>query len=63
MNVHFDNCGQGFWEVIEKLRDDMYEDDFVTGAVNEFKKSKSDSISLPCKMALSCISSIPTKQY
>ena len=21
----------------------MYEDDFVTGAVNEFKKSKSDS--------------------
>ena len=27
LDVHFDNCGQEFREVAEKVRDDMYADD------------------------------------
>ena len=31
VDVHFDNCGQEFREVVEKVRDDMYVDDLLTG--------------------------------
>ena len=48
LDVHFDNCGHKFREVVEKVRDDMYVDDLVTGgeSINEVKELKSDSISL-----------------
>ena len=48
LDVHFDNCGHEFREVVEKVRDDIYVDDLVTGGgnINEVEKSKSDSISL-----------------
>ena len=44
-DVHFDNYGQDFWEVVEKVRDDMYVDDLVNGgeSINEVKKLKSES--------------------
>ena len=37
LDVHFDNCGQEFREVVEKVRDDMYVDDLMTGgeSINE----------------------------
>ena len=48
MHVYFDNCGQEFREVAEKVRDDMYADDLLTGeeSINEVKKLISDSIRL-----------------
>ena len=48
MEVHFDNCGQEFWEVVEKVRDNIYVDDLMTRgeSINEVKKLKSNSISL-----------------
>ena len=48
LDVHFDNFEQKFGEVVEKVRDDMYVDDLVTGGEckNEVKKLKSDSITL-----------------
>ena len=48
MDIHFDNCGKEFREVFEKVRDDIYVDDLVTGgeSINEVKKLKSDSITL-----------------
>ena len=48
MDVHFDNCGQEFRDVVEKVRDDMYVDDLVTRgeSTNEVKKLKLDSITL-----------------
>ena len=47
LDVHFDNYGQQFREVVEKVRD-MYVDDLVTWgeSINEVKKLKSDSITL-----------------
>ena len=44
----FGNFEQKFGEVVEKVRDDMYVDDLVTGGEckNEVKKLKSDSITL-----------------
>ena len=44
MDVYFDNSKQEFREVAEKVRDDMYVDDLVTGeeSITEFKKLKSD---------------------
>ena len=47
LGVHFDNYGQQFREVVEKVRD-MYVDDLVTWgeSINEVKKLKSDSITL-----------------
>ena len=46
LDDHFDNCGQEFREVVEKVRDDMYVDDLVTGGerINEVKKLKSGNI-------------------
>lgn len=48
LDLHFNNCAQEVWEVSEKVRDNMYLDDMVTGgeSINEVTKWKSDSISL-----------------
>ena len=47
LDAHFDNCGDEFWEAVEKVRD-MYVDDFVTEgeSINEVQKLKSDSINI-----------------
>ena len=48
LDLHFNNCAQEVWEVSEKVRDNMYLDDMVTGgeSINEVTKWKSDPISL-----------------
>ena len=48
LDVYFDNCEQEFREVVEKVIDDEYVNDLVTGreSINEVKKLKSDSIIL-----------------
>ena len=63
LDIHFEgNCGQEFWVVFEKIRDDRYVDVSVTGVnINEVKNSKSDSISLFRKGRLSYIKVITTK--
>ena len=66
MDIHFDNFGEEFREVVENVRDDTYVDDLVTGgeSINEVKKLKSDSITLFQQGGgLSYMSGIPTKQY
>ena len=48
LDLHFNNCDQEVWEVVEKVRDNMYLDDMVTGgeSINEVTKWKPYSISL-----------------
>ena len=48
LDVHFVKYGQEPRELVKKIGDDMYLDDFVTGgeSINEVKTLKSNSISL-----------------
>ena len=48
LDVYFVNYGQEPREVVKKIGDDMYLDDFMTGgeSINEVKTLKSNSISL-----------------
>ena len=66
LDVHFDNCGQEFQEVVKKVRDDMYVDDLVTGRESISKVKNRNQISSDYsgkRGGLSYIIGIPTKRY